>query len=170
MGGSGVEATYCETWSWRLRKPTDVMTAEQARSRHARGESYCVVIGDPSAPQAIIDVVPENSYIEVSFVDSAGRTHTAYGFSKVDSSKLFMTEVTVWSYPEGARSKSQASVVESLEYKPDGYLCRRVNDKSLDHIQKTEYTDVPVDVNWEPVPEFGQWESIARENRETPAT
>ena len=80
-----------------------------------------------------------------------------------------MSEVTVWSYPEGARSKSQASIIESLEYGQDGYLLRRVNDKSLDHIKKTEYKDVPVDVNWEPVPEFGRWESIARYDRETPA-
>lgn len=163
-----MEITYCETWSWRMRKPTDVMTVEQARSRHARGESYCVVTGDPSAPQAIIEIVPENSYIEVSFVDSSGRVHTAYGFSKVDSSRLFMAEVTVWSYPEGARSKSHASVVESLEYSQDGYMCRSINDKSLDHIKKIEYTDVPVDVNWEPMPEFGRWESIARYNRDVP--
>jgi hypothetical protein len=162
-----MQVTYCELWSDQLRAPSEVMGAEQARARDAAGEPYCVVLGDASAPQAVIEVAWKNSYLGVSFIDEAGRTHTSYDFEKVDESRLFMTEVTVWTYPEGAQFKFEASVIESVEFQPDGYASRTVDDKSSDQVKETEYANVPVDTNWEPVPEFGHWESVARYDRDS---
>lgn len=165
-----MQVTYCELWSSKRRAPTGPMSAEQARRRDANGESYCAVLGDPNAPESVIEVVPENKYFNVSFVDGEGRTGTAYGFEKIDNSRLFLSEITLWTYPQGARSKSQASRVETFEFRPDGYAAQTVDDSSSDQIEKTEKTGVSVDANWEPVPEFGHWASLARYDRDsTPA-
>lgn len=164
-----MQITYCELWSSKRRKPTGAMSADQARQLDAGGKSYSVVLGDPEAPRSVIEVVPENNYFNVNFIDGEGRISAAYGFSKIDDSRLFLTKLTLWTYPEGARSKSQASRIESFEFRPDGYAAQTVNDKSSDQIETTEKIKVPVDTNWEPVPEFGSWESIARYDRETPA-
>lgn len=163
-----MQITYCETWSSQLRSPADEMSADRARERDAKGQDYCVVLGDPSVPQAVLEVVWENDHIGVNFIDDEGRTHTAYSFTKTDG-RLFMTDVTVWSYEEGAEDMSGAHRIESVEFQPDGYACRTIDDDSLDHVKETEYKDVPVATNWEPLPEFGHWESIARFDRDTPA-
>lgn len=164
-----MKATYCEVWSDELRSPTDVMTEGEARTRYARGESFCVVLGDTASPQAVLEVVPENKFIGVNFVDEEGRTHTALSFTNMGNGKFFMNELVMWSYEPGAENMSGAHRIENLEYRPDGYLKRTIEDDSVDHVEEIEYKDVPVDVNWEPEPEFGHWESIARFDRDAPA-
>lgn len=164
-----MKVTYCELWSSKLRSVTDEMTAGQARERDSKGESYCVVLGEAESPSAVIEVVPENNYICVNFVDGMGRTHTAYGFRKVADGKLFLADVTLWRYPEGALRKSQASQIESYEFQPDGYAARVLKEREMPgrpwKAKKTEKRNVRVDENWEPAPEFGHWESIARYER-----
>jgi hypothetical protein len=160
--------TYCELWSGKLRSPTGVLTEAEARDRDARGELYCVVLGDPAAPRIILEVAWMNAALGVSFFDEEGRMHTEYLFGKTDTGKLFMHNVTTWSYPEGARSKSQASYIETAQFRPDGYASRTLENSSAGRIKKTEYTDVPMDANWEPIPEFGHWESVARYDRDAP--
>lgn len=163
-----LQVTYCELWSNKLRSPTDVLTEAEARDRDARGEQYCVVLGDPGAPQAILDIAWVNSALRVSFVDEEGRSHTEYLFRKMENGKLFMHDATTWTYPEGSRRKSQASHIEEAQFRPDGYASRTIDDSSAGQIEKTEYTDVPVENNWEPMPEFGHWESVARYDRDAP--
>lgn len=165
-----MQVTYCELWSSKRRKPTGEMGVDQARQRDTDGESYCVVLGDSSAPQAVIEVAPENKFIGVNFVDDEGRTHTALSFVNIGEGKFFMDEFVMWSYEPGAGNMSGANRIESLEYRPDGYLRRTIDDDSSDRIEVIEYKDVPVDVNWEPEPKFGNWASIARYDRDVPAT
>lgn len=163
-----MRTTYCEQWSDELRSPSDELTEAAARERDARGEHYCVVLGDPATPSAIVDITWENGFVSVSFVDDEGRTHTSYIFRKMDDTRLFMTEVTTWHYPEGTRYEFEADVIESAEFRPDGYASRTVDDSSSDRITKSEYTDIPVDSNWEPIPAFGDWASVARYDRAHP--
>lgn len=162
-----MQVTYCEVWSDQFRSPTDEMTEEAARARDKKGELYCVVLGSPTSPEAVLEVVWKNSYLGVEFIDDLGRTHTKYIFQKIESGKLFMTEVVIWTYPEGARFEFEAEVIESVFFRPDGYVRRTVDDNTSDRKEITEYADVPLDANWEPVPEFGYWESVARYDRES---
>jgi hypothetical protein len=98
------------------------------------------VLGDPAAPQAILEIAWLNSALSVSFVDEEDRTHTQYLFRKMDNGKLFMHDATTWTYPEGARRKSQASYIETAQFRPDGYTSRTIDDSSAGQIEKTEYT------------------------------
>lgn len=160
-----MQVTYCELWSDQLRAPVGEKTEDAARKLDAQGKPYSVVIGDPSAPDSQVQVHWKNSLLAVSFIDDAGRTNVKYVFKKMDAERLFLSEVSVWTYPDGARFKFEASKIENVLFKPDGYSRKRVDDKSSDDIETAEYTDVPVDSNWEPVPKFGEWESVIRYER-----
>lgn len=163
-----MQATYCEVWSDQLRSPTNVMSEGEAHDRDAQGEPYCVVLGDTSTPQAVLEVARKNSYLSVSFIDADGRTHTKYIFRGMENGELFLRQVTVWNYPDGAQFEFEASRIETAKFRPDGYASRTIDDSSTDQIEKTEYMDVPVETNWEPMPEFGHWESVARYDRDAP--
>jgi hypothetical protein len=160
-----VQVTYCERWNDQLHAPVGERSADEARALDAAGKPYAVVIGDPSAPDAEVQVHWKNSLLAVSFIDEAGRTHLKYVFRKVDDQRLFLSEVTTWTYPQDARFKFEATKVENIFFQPDGYSRVRLNDKSSDNIEISEYRDVPVDSNWEPVPKFGEWSSVARYQR-----
>ena len=73
----------------------------------------------------------------------------------------------MWTYPndQPGLDRSESSSYETVRYRDDGYVKRVVKNK-LDQFQETvEYTDVPVDANWEPIPTFGDYGSIARHER-----
>lgn len=160
-----MQVTYCELWSAHLRAPVGQMSEQTARKLDSQGKPYNVVIGDPSAPDSEVQVRWKNAYLSVSFIDDAGRTHAKYDFRKTDEQRLFLSEVTVWTYPEGARLKSEAARVEDILFKPNGYSRKRVNDSSSDNIEISEYTDISMDSNWEPIPQFGEWDSVIRYER-----
>lgn len=162
-----MRVTYCVAWSDELREPTDPMPEQDARLLDGQGEPYTVVLGDPNAPDAVIEVVWKNSFLGVSFVDEEGRTHTMYSFEKVDENRLFMVEVGSWTYSENAQFEFDADVVETVLFRPDGYVRRTVDANDSDKIEVTEYEDVPMDANWEPMPRFGHWETVARYDRDS---
>jgi hypothetical protein len=68
-------------------------------------------------------------------------------------------------HPHPARFKFEAAKVENIFFQPYGYSHVRLNNKSSDNIEISEYRDVPVDSDWEPVPKFGEWRSAARYQR-----
>jgi hypothetical protein len=80
---------------------------------------------------------------------------------------MFMATITRWEYPhEAARTIDEFSVIEQIRYRRDGPVRREVRDKAANEIVRTDYGGVNLDINREPVPAFGDWESVARYNRE----
>jgi hypothetical protein len=161
-----LRVTYCELWSDQTRAPIGEMGEGAARKLDSQGKRYSVVIGDPASPDTEVTVHWQKSYLAVSFIDEQGRTHVQYVFTKVDEKRLFLSEVTIWTYPDGARFKFEANRIENILIKPDGYSRKRIDDKSSNNIEVSESTDVPVDSNWEPVPVFGEWDSVIRYERD----
>jgi hypothetical protein len=157
-----MQVTYCELWS---DQPASPMSEAAARELNGRGEPYTVVVGATAAPAAVIQVCWKNAYLGVSFKDIRGRTDLQYSFTRVDDERLFLTAVTSWHYPDGARFEFEADRIESCAYRPDGYASRLVDESGSEHVEVSEYLDSPVDANWEPVPAFGQWASVARYDR-----
>jgi hypothetical protein len=64
------------------------------------------------------------------------------------------------------RRVSESSVMESLSYRPDGLVHQQRDDSSKSTVEEADYRDV--DVSSQPIPEFGQWDAIARFDREAP--
>jgi hypothetical protein len=52
-----MQVSYCRRWNFKLNRPIDPFTEEEARQRDATGEEYSAVIGEPQAPDRIIEIV-----------------------------------------------------------------------------------------------------------------
>jgi hypothetical protein len=163
--------TYSRRWNFRRNRPIDPLTEDEARALDASGELYTAVLGDPAAPDQVIEVTRGNGHLGTVFFDKNQRQSVLFTFSRADDGKLFLREITRWQYPDDdARTISEATTIEKVGYEPDGIVHREVRDRAANQVTRTDYRDVNLDINWEPEPEFGDWASIARFERDRPAS
>lgn len=165
------EIVYCHSWNFRRRRVGIPLTEAEARARDAAGEAFMAVVPAPTDPYPVlVDVVRQNRHIAVTFLDRHGRPSLKYHFDEVDRSSaptMFLRGVYLWGYPsDDPRLRlSQSSRLETYTYREDGYARRVVVDEIEHYKDTTEWSEVPVGTNWEPVPSFGDYRSIARRER-----
>lgn len=159
------DVTYSKRFSRLAGKPTGPLSAEQAHKRHASGEPYAVTLGEPTSPDAVIDVVWKNDHVGVWFYDEKVRPSVHFSFD-VRTDRLFLEFVTNWKYPDGAVLLNQAHQIEEVRYTPKGIVRHERKDKGAGERIIYDISDVDVSLNWERIPEFGNWDSIARFDRE----
>jgi hypothetical protein len=160
-----MQATYCELWSDPIHEPAEPMSADLAQLLDRKGEPYAVALCMLASLDVLIEVDWQNSHLGVWFSDEEGRRDLHYAFTRVDDRRLFLSEATLWTYPDGAAFLFEASVVEAISFRVDGCVKQTIDDSSADSIKVFEYSGVPVHTNWEPVPTFGDWTSVARRDR-----
>jgi hypothetical protein len=167
---------YCHRWDTESRTTIDPISEEEAKRRF-RGE-----VAEPdhwfsgvaskhpgvegAAPEYVLQVLPRASYVNVNFLDPSCDQRYSYGFTRMDDS-LFMSHVTEHRYPGRPQhyGLDEALYVAQYLYKPDGYTKEVVIDDSDPTTHVSEYRDVDVSRHWEPVPEFGVWESLGQFKR-----
>jgi hypothetical protein len=167
---------YCHRWDTESRTTIDPISEEEAKRRF-RGE-----VAEPdhwfsgvaskhpgvegAAPEYVLEVLPRASYVNVNFLDPSCDQRYSYGFTRMDDS-LFMSHVTEHRYPGRPQhyGLDEALYVAQYLYKPDGYTKEVVMDDSDPTTHVSEYRDVDVSRHWEPVPEFGVWESLGQFKR-----
>jgi hypothetical protein len=155
--------TYAERWLDRRPDDVENLDEDEARSRHEKGKLYTAILGDPSEPRAYVDVRLERNFVGVHFLDEEGRNYVTYLFGKPkgqDKDQLFLEQATWRVFGEN----DQVLRGETYFFKPDGKIVLDVTDFVSRESQKGEKTD-DVSGNWEPVPEFGEYDSIARLER-----
>jgi hypothetical protein len=161
-----MQTTYGIRWNFADDHPIDELTPGQAQQRANASELFTVAVGDPRRPDAVIEVNWKNDYVGVWFFDDRGRRATHYTFMRQDDTRMFMTEVAGWSYPDGAgRALNEANVINTFSYQTDGFVRRVIKDKVANEETVKRYADVDIAMNWEPVPSFGDWASVARYDR-----
>lgn len=159
--------TYCERWNNKLMRPIEPLTAEEAQRRDQAKELYTVVVGDPAAPRCYVEIAWENNHVGVWFLDEVLRRSAHLSFTRLDDTMMFLDAMVLWHYPRRAgRSLEDASSIEKVVYKTDGYVRRKKIDVRKRKETIEEFTDVPLDINWEPVPVFGDYRSVTRVDRE----
>ncbi|MEU5692777.1 hypothetical protein [Actinosynnema sp. NPDC020468] len=164
-----MDHTYCERWNFPDVAPVIPLSEADARQRDAEGELYTAVIGEPANPEVLVEVVRPD-YVGVYFPDKLGRQWQKFAFRRVDDA-LFLESITRWQYgDESARMLGEAELIEQVKYREDGTVHRQVRDKKAREKRDTDYHSVSLDINWEPVPEFGDWASVARFDRDKPAS
>ena len=167
-GDDGVEPiAFCRRWNTITATPIDPLTAAEAEEMDRSKQWYTVVVGDPSAPRCYVEVAWENDHAGVWFLDEGLRQSVHYSFTRLDETMMFLDSVVLWSYPRAAgRSFDEASTIEAVEYTTEGLVRRTTTNvrKKKDKIE--EFSDVPLDINWEPVPAFGDYRSLTRLDRE----
>ncbi len=174
--GVFMDYEYCHRWDTASRTPDDPISEEEAERRF-RGE-----VAEPHhwfsvfaskhpgvegvAPEYLLEVLPGASYINVKFLDPYCNERYGYGFTPLHDS-LFMSHGTEHRYPGKPQHHGldEAIYVAQYLYKLDGYAKEVVMDDSDPLTHVSEYRDVDVSKHWEPVPEFGAWESLGKFGR-----
>ncbi|TDD62651.1 hypothetical protein E1263_02740 [Kribbella antibiotica] len=160
---------YCFKWNYADGRPGVPLTVDEARDRDLAGTEFTAILPARLGSTSPVLVTPvwATGVLVVTFLDEPGRKATEYTFQKRTDDRLFLTRVHTWTYPtdEPGLRLSAASTHETVLYQEDGLVKRVVKDK-VERTQETvEYADVPVDSNWEPIPVFGDYGSIARWDR-----
>ena len=148
-------------------KPGSPITVDEARDRDAVGEEYTAVVPRSGHPYpTLVTIVWKNDYCSTIFLDEYGRQAAKYVFKKMGD-QLFLSRILMHTYPNKKRGLvvSDAVRMEDVKMRPDGYSKRVVTDDEKQERITDEYSDVPTDANWEPIPKFGEWDSIARFER-----
>ena len=163
------EISYCIRWNTVLKKAMSPITVQEASERNHRGAEYTVLLSPAEGETwpIIIEIMWENSHAEVKFLDHLGRENASYIFQKENDEFLFLRTHYYWEYENEDPNlfTFNAATINEIHESPDGYLRHIFIDKENNTKETTEYRDVPNQKNWEPVPEFGHWDSIARFDR-----
>jgi hypothetical protein len=152
---------YADRWLSRRGRPGAALDADEARRRHEAGELYTVVLGDPDQPTAYLDVRNEVGFVGVHFLDEARRPYLTYLFARDPNSDddLFLEQATYREY-EG----DEVVRGDAYYFEPDGKVVKEHKDYVQEEAERGETRD-DVSSNWEPVPAFGSYDSIARLER-----
>jgi hypothetical protein len=161
-------AAFCDRWNDLLHEPIRPIKEAEARRRDGAGEPYVVILGTKDKPESLVEVNWSNDYIATWFMDDELRRHVKYSFTKTDKSTLFLDQIKMWDYPEDAKDGlSSATKVTSFSYSQDGVAHETIDDSAAGTVETISRSDVPLNINWEQVPEFGDWASISRWDRQT---
>jgi hypothetical protein len=164
-GTGTIPATYATEWSGRPIQPVDEATA-RARHRPKATETYAVALGEPVL--VAIEVQDPHEFIGVIFADHLSRHRMQYFFRGADG-QLFLTNIAEWEYAGDSDPDLGAPVVREWVFGQDGSLRITTFNKVLkENLMETAKEPVDVSDNWEPVPEFGDWASITRPDRDKP--
>lgn len=164
-----MDVTYCENWSFKLKGPGAVLTGDEARQRWDSGEAFTAVVPgqSPDGRPALVTVCWKRDYLGTAFPDRFGRKGLEYSFRRVEGDRLFLKHVFIYEYPDDDPDLrvGKASRRTEVTYHGDDRLTQVVTDKEAQTKETSEYSDIDFAPNWEAVPEFGDWTSVARYDR-----
>ncbi len=157
--------------SFRTRVESGKLTAEEVAGRmHADGKCYTASLfkadGD-AYPAVFLEIMLPKQFIAVHFIDAMGRNSLIHHFSGATERPggLFLTETWYYQF----RKAEDEDEIQRLHYRYDergNIRLRRYDEK---HERAIDYEGkVPVDVSglYEPLPDFGAYESIAQKERD----
>jgi hypothetical protein len=158
------QVTYAEEWVRWQRRAIKPLDEETARKRHRSGEVYTALLGDPERPSAFVTLHLKLDAVAVGFLDDGLRDYLDYTFAAQEGSdrhELFLEEAVHRTYDKD----DELVYAETFFFRPDAPVVVKKTDRVAD---VTEMSKVEADLsaNWEPVPEFGHYESIARKERD----
>jgi len=169
MAESRYAASYCRRWNFRRHKPIDPLTPQEAVRRDADREVYSVILHDPSGgpvPEAVIEIDWANDFAGVWFFDAFGRQSLNYAFRRTGD-RLFLFNMMEYSYPDDEpRTLSGSNHTEEFTFQENGIARLVVIDDDAHEKTTEDRSGVDVATHYEPVPRFGDWDSLARWNRE----
>ncbi|MEU3741909.1 hypothetical protein AB0E78_33225 [Streptomyces sp. NPDC032198] len=158
--------TYCEEWNNLAEEPMDPLPPEQARVRHASGDLYTAVLiatGAPS-PELRVEIRLETGFTAVTFMDNLGRDELHYSFT-VMTGALFLETVRIYDYGDSEERGGYADAwrMESYDFTPDGVAVQEV--EVGDEVSSENRRGIDMTSNWEPLPQFGAYDSLIRRER-----
>ncbi|MFD3596236.1 hypothetical protein ACFWU5_26245 [Nocardia sp. NPDC058640] len=163
-----VDPRYGWMWDFQSNMPIDELSEVEAQARDGRGQLYCVELGaeDLVESRRVLEVNWEQGYLGVWFFDSVGRQSTKYAFDRVSVTKLFLSEVVVYSYSDDKYAEPPESESStSIYFTQDGRLTEVTSSKEGAYSEVVEFDNINVESNYETLPTFGDWRSVVRYDR-----
>jgi len=150
---------YCDGWFLARKFAPEMWDEAKARAAHSNRQEYTALLGSPTAPECFAVVV--NDFIGVEFLDGLLREYISYRFQERESGMLFLSMATHRRF-EGESDK----VIWGITYyfEEDGLVAIEEED-FVTNILTSAKTYLDVSANWEPYPQFGEYESITRKGR-----
>lgn len=181
------------TWHPELKLMMEPMTEEEARVAYEAGHEVTIACGahellpeDPADLELIGDQPAEWSlYTELTrsqrdaetenvavldFYDFWGTRVLTYFFYEQPDGRLFLANAAEYEFSDATQQHDEYdwTVMTMHRFRPDGYssvsVHRLLPDGSTD-VTMTEYADGDFTTHWEPVPAWGDWDSITRRDR-----
>ncbi|MWA12965.1 hypothetical protein [Streptomyces sp. BA2] len=157
---------YCEDWNTLTEEPMEPLKPKEAQARHSSGELYTAVAypSEGSAPELRVHIRLETGYAAVVFMDGYGRTSLEYTFTVIDGS-LFLETVTSYEYGNSVERGGYADSerMESYDFTPDGIVVQEI--EIGDEVSSESRRNIDMTSNWEPIPQFGAYDSLIRRER-----
>lgn len=154
-----MKTTYGYKWSRVKKRLTETWDESQARKAHEKRKLYAGVIEQGAGPMCFVEI--NNNYVGVGFLDASLREYLSYTFDEVEPGKMFLNEATHREFEDGSDKVKSGT---TYMFKQDGNVTI-VSEDFLTNVRSDKETHADVSGNWEPYPEFGQYQSIVRENR-----
>ena len=148
--------TYSDGWDRHHNCPGEPWNAEKARKAHEARELYAVAIGPADQPTAYIEF--NIGYAGLALLDEMGREPMVYVFDEQEPGRLFLQEVKSREFVGDTDEVEDATI---YGFYPEGRMVIQECDVQTEMaVDREGMTDVSE--NWEPYPEFGEYESLLR--------
>ncbi len=152
---------YCEGWFRARKRAIVVLSESEALARHNSGKLYTVLLGSIETPECFIEVVGENNFAGVNFLDENLRVILVYAFQRGDDGALFLSSANSYRYVE---QSDKAAAAEQYYFNRDGTVYIHDVDVSSGSERIAEKS-VDLRGNYEAWPEFGNYQHLIQRER-----
>ena len=152
--------TYCRGWFRAKKLALEPYTADEARSKHASGDLYCVLVGSSEAPAAFLEIA--KGFVGVSWLDGNLRETLSYDFHALEPNRVFLTMAVSREFLGGSDQVAKASV---YTFSPTGNVAIRREIFLPSHSTEVAESVHDVSGNWDAFPAFGDYSSLLQVER-----
>ncbi|TDE10152.1 hypothetical protein [Jiangella asiatica] len=156
--------SYGNLWNRSNNTVGESLPEDEARRRHADRERYCAVLEEDGRPVVALDINFRPPVVDVFFLDEQARAAGQYTFvAHPDGDGLWLEQTRQRRFVGPREMVAQ----DSTWTRPDGRLRNEVRAKNNPTVDVTEGRFDPAEHPElrEPMPEFGDYDSIARWER-----
>ncbi|HVK25189.1 MAG TPA: hypothetical protein VM677_27850 [Actinokineospora sp.] len=142
--------------------------SEAAAQRLHDAEKYFTAVRIEDGEVTLAEVNPALGYVGVRFLDDHGRRALDYRFRRQGDGRMFLVEMLLNRYGDSVARGDHATPIEieHIYFGPDGVVRTETTDTATDEVETVDTHSVDVSSHWEAVPAFGDYDSIARHERE----
>lgn len=154
-----MELTYCDRWNKLMTEPMSAFDEVEARRRHEAGELYTAISWVDDRPDAFVEVRFETAYVGCKFLDEQLRIVLTYRFDRLSVDRMFLVETRYY-------NPDDRSQHETMRFDVDGSMKRKLASTEFLEVADTPLAGDELAILYEPVPQFGQYESVLRRERD----